>query len=130
MRYYRLACFLGLGTGLLFTSAAYSQPTAAQKPIQPVPIIFDTDISGDYDDAGALAMLHALENSGEIKILATVASNLSPLVVPTIEVFNTYYGNPDIPIGTLKGEGATQDSRELHWPDTLMLALPASLPDQ
>lgn len=84
-------------------------------------VIFDTDISGDYDDVGAMGMLHALADNGEVEILATVASNLSPLVAPTIEVINTYYGRSDIPIGAPKTEGVTQDSRELHWPDSLMV---------
>ena len=46
------------------------------KPsIQPVKIIFDTDLGPDYDDVGALAFLHAMADSGKAEILATVASN-------------------------------------------------------
>ncbi len=85
-----------------------------------IPIIFDTDIQGDWDDAGAMGMLHALADYGEIEILATVASNLSPLVVPCIDVINTYFGRPDIPIGAPKTPGVIQDSRELRWPDYLV----------
>ena len=33
-------------------------------------VIFDTDPGGDVDDAGALAVLHALADRGEVKILA------------------------------------------------------------
>jgi pyrimidine-specific ribonucleoside hydrolase len=80
-----------------------------------VPVIFDTDIGGDYDDVGALAVLHAL---------ATVASNLSPLVIACISVINTYFGRPDLPIGSPKTAGVTQDSRELHWPDSLVVHFP------
>lgn len=83
-------------------------------------IVLDTDIQGDWDDVGAMGMLHALADSGEIKILATVASNLSPLVVPCIDVINTYFGRPDIPIGSPKTDGVTQNSRELQWPDYLV----------
>jgi hypothetical protein len=39
-----------------------------------VRIILDTDMSGDCDDAGALALLHALADQGECEILATVVS--------------------------------------------------------
>ncbi|MCK0148229.1 nucleoside hydrolase [Arenibacter sp. F26102] len=98
------------------------KPTEDKNPI--VPVIFDTDISGDYDDVGAMGMLHALADKGEIEILGTVASNLSPLVAPTIEVINTYFGRPDIPVGALKTSGVYQDSRELHWPDSLMVNFP------
>ncbi len=89
-----------------------------------IPIIFDTDIQGDYDDVGAMAMLHAFADSGEIEILATMGSNLSPLVVPTIEVINTWFGRADLPIGVTKGAGVIQDSRELKWPDSLMVHFP------
>lgn len=89
-----------------------------------IPVIFDTDIQGDYDDVGALAMIHAFADSGDIQLLATIGSNRSPLVVPTIEVINTYFDRPEIPIGVVKGSGVEQDSRELHWPDSLMVNFP------
>ena len=40
----------------------------------PVKIIFDTDMIGDYDDVGAMAVLHKLADAGECEILATVSS--------------------------------------------------------
>lgn len=120
-----------VANGLLFlilcgaSAGRQTENALAQK--EPISVIFDTDISGDYDDVGAIAMLHALADNGEAKILATMASNLSPLVAPTIEVFNRYYGRPDIPIGVPKGRGVTQDSRELRWPDSLMIHYPHTL---
>ena len=90
----------------------------------PVPIIFDTDISGDYDDVGAIGMLHAFADYGEIEILATMGSNLAPLVAPTIEAINTYFGRQDLPIGVPKTNGVYQDSRELHWPDSIIKYYP------
>ncbi len=36
----------------------------------PVHVILDTDIGSDCDDAGALAVLHALADRGEVEILA------------------------------------------------------------
>ena len=44
-----------------------------QEATVPVPVIFDTDIGPDYDDVGAMALLHAMADSGECKILATIA---------------------------------------------------------
>lgn len=64
------------------------------------PIIFDTDMGPDYDDIGALAVLHALEANGECEILATVASDRHPSIAPTIEAINTYFGRDEIPVGT------------------------------
>jgi len=109
--------FLGLSTFIFFLTNCSNNKNNKNKINEPVSIILDTDIQGDWDDVGAMGMLHALADSGEIKILATVASNLSPLVVPCIDVINTYYGRPDIPIGAPKTDGVTQDSRELQWPD-------------
>ncbi len=104
-----------------FISCSCTNPKASSNSLEgnkkEVLIVLDTDIQGDWDDVGAMGMLHALADSGEIKILATVASNLSPLVVPCIDVINTYFGRSDIPIGAPKANGVTQNSRELRWPD-------------
>jgi inosine-uridine nucleoside N-ribohydrolase len=69
---------------------------------QPVPVIFDTDIAPDYDDVGAITLLHALADRGEAKILATISSNAFETTAPTISVFNTYFNRPDIPVGITK----------------------------
>ena len=37
-------------------------------------VIFDTDMYTDFDDVGALAVLHALADAGECEILGTVVS--------------------------------------------------------
>jgi inosine-uridine nucleoside N-ribohydrolase len=68
----------------------------------PVPIIFDTDIAEDYDDVGALTLLHAFADKGEAKILATISSNSYETTVPTISVINTYFGRQSIPVGITK----------------------------
>ncbi|PWK77643.1 hypothetical protein LX99_02520 [Mucilaginibacter oryzae] len=38
--------------------------TAFGQARKPVPVIFDTDIAGDYDDVGAMAQLHAFTDQG------------------------------------------------------------------
>ena len=79
---------------------------------QPVPVIFDTDLGPDSDDAGALAMLHTLETEGEAVLLGVVCSTKSPWCAPAADVINTYFGRPDVPIGTLKGPGPAGTSAE------------------
>jgi len=71
----------------------------------PVPIIYDTDMSGDVDDVGALGILNKLTNLGEAKMLACVTNNGIPekAIGGTIKAINTYYGNGDVPIGTYHG---------------------------
>ncbi|MGQ8337483.1 nucleoside hydrolase [Sunxiuqinia sp. A32] len=113
------SCFL-----IISCTTGKQNQNAKNQSTNPISVIFDTDIQGDYDDVGAIAMLHAFADSGYIEILATMASNRSPLVVPTIDVINTYFGRPEIPIGVLKEGGVSQDSRELHWPDSLIAHFP------
>lgn len=71
-----------------------------------VRLILDTDLGPDYDDVGAMAVMHALADSGYVNILATVSSNKSELTIPCIEVINTFFNRPDIPLGVAKGKSA------------------------
>lgn len=86
----------------LFLSFIGTNSFYSTKAKQPALIIFDTDIAEDYDDVGALTILHVLANKGEAKILATVSCNSFETTVPTISVLNDYFGRPDIPIGVTK----------------------------
>jgi inosine-uridine nucleoside N-ribohydrolase len=53
-----------------------------------------------------MALMHALADSGQVNILATLSSNLNEWVVPDIEVLNYYFNRPNIPVGAPKSEGA------------------------
>lgn len=70
-----------------------------------VKILFDTDIGCDCDDAGALAVLHALAKKGEAEILAVTDCTQSEYVPGCVDSINRYYGKNDIPLGTLKDAG-------------------------
>jgi len=75
-------------------------------PALPVKIIFDTDIGGDWDDMGALAVLHSFVNSGEAEILAMGVSAIGHTAKwgpSCVDAVNTYYNRPDIPIGICEG---------------------------
>ncbi len=89
----------------------------------PVKIIFDTDLGPDYDDVGALAILHAMADSGKAEILATLASNKHELVAPAIDVINTYFNRPDLEIGSPKSDGANMGSSQ-HWADSIVAKYP------
>ncbi len=80
--------------------------TALAAP--PVPVIFDTDMGNDIDDALALAMLHALESRGEAKLLAVTITKDNPWAPRYVSAVNTFYGRPNIPIGMVEG-GVTKD---------------------
>ena len=73
----------------------------------PVPVIFDTDMGNDVDDALALAMLHALQSKGECEILAVTTNKDNPYSPALCDVINTFYGRPEIPLGAVRNSGVT-----------------------
>lgn len=80
---------------------------------QKAAIILDTDIGPDYDDVGAMALLHALADRGEATILATISCNANETTGPTLSVLNTYFRRPEIPVGIVKAEKPNQRCKEL-----------------
>jgi inosine-uridine nucleoside N-ribohydrolase len=94
----------------------------AQKA-KPFPVIFDSDMGPDYDDVGAIALLHAFADSGYIKILATVASTKYEGVAAVFNVLNTYFRRPGLLIG-VPGSKALELKDSQHWTDTLLLNYP------
>ncbi len=111
----RLMLIILLSTASL-TLDAQSRPASPQ----PKAIIFDTDIGPDYDDVGAITLLHALADSGQVKILATIASNQHPLIAPVLDVMNTYFGRPDLPVGVVRGRAVNLPAAQ-KW-DLLIVA--------
>ena len=67
-------------------------------------VVFDTDMGSDCDDAGALAVLHALADAGELRILGVVfSSGKNRFGVGTCDAINTYYGRGDLRLGQYRG---------------------------
>lgn len=73
--------------------------------LEPVKVIFDTDMLTDFDDVGALACLHAMADAGECEILATLSCTRGNASVGAVQVINTYYGRKEIPVGCAKEIG-------------------------
>ncbi|MCC3372410.1 nucleoside hydrolase [Cohnella sp. REN36] len=71
----------------------------------PVPVILDTDIGPDCDDAGAVAVLHALQSEGRLRALGMMNCTSSPWGAGCLDAINAYYGRGDIPVGTLEARG-------------------------
>jgi len=84
------------------------------RPQTPVNVIVDTDISDDCDDVGALAILHAMMDRGEANILGVVVNSTCVWSAPCVDAINTYYGRPNIPIGTLKGMTGLMDNETTY----------------
>jgi purine nucleosidase len=74
-------------------------------------IILDTDLSSDVDDAGAVAVLHALADRGEADILAMMISSGDPWSGPCLDALNTSFGRPDIPIGVINPAEVIDESK-------------------
>ena len=93
--------------GLVLLVACQSQRAASfPEEKESVRLILDTDLGPDYDDVGAMALMHALADSGQVQILATISSNSDERVVPCIEVINGYFLRPELPVATTKSATA------------------------
>lgn len=77
---------------VFYTFNSFSQPK----------IIFDTDIGGDADDLGALAMLHNYVKRGDCELLAIMLWTTDEFAVPAVDAINRFYLNPNVPIGARK----------------------------
>lgn len=110
---------------LAILAVSYS---CSYNQVPPVLLILDTDLGPDYDDVGAMALMHALADSGQVEILATVSSNKDERVIPCIEVLNNYFNRPLIPVGAPKSESAATLTtwHKIKWTDEL----PAQYPHQ
>ena len=84
------------------------QPLAPveKQPPGPIPVIIDTDLDGDVDDVGALALLNDFMDQGEANLIACVhnTANAQLSSCAAIQAINAYYGHPSIPIGQSHGQ--------------------------
>ena len=83
--------------------------TFSTYAVEPVRFVFDTDLGNDVDDSMALAVAHALQNRGECEILAVTSTKDNRYVAPMIDVLNTFYGRPEIPIAVVKNGMTKED---------------------
>lgn len=63
-----------------------------------IKIIFDTDIGGDCDDTGALALIHRCCEKGLAKLLCVTVSTSNPYSAGCADAINRYYKRV-VPIG-------------------------------
>ena len=92
----------------------------------PKRVIFETDMCTDVDDVGALAVLHALADNGEVEILGISYNEVHPSGAGTICAINTWYNRGDIPIGIYKGDLADPD--ESSYLDDIAANFPHDFP--
>ena len=92
-----LSCILG-----------FSNHKVAAQPAR-VPVIYETDMTLDVDDVGALAVLHGLQNEGKVNILGVCYNEVDPLAPDAIDAINTYYHRGTIPIGIYRKDLSNPD---------------------
>ncbi len=91
------------------TEQGYAIWAAALRPLLvsatggTVPLIFDTDMGNDVDDALALALIHTFERHGECRLIAVTLTKDHPYAAPFVDLLNTFYGRGEIPIGVVRG---------------------------
>ena len=114
--------------------SACNENTPVKEPEAPAvkstnhaePVIFDSDMGPDYDDVGAITLLHAFADEGSANILATIASTKYDGVAEVLDVFNTYFNRPDIPVG-VPSQQASELRDNQHWTDSVRKNYPHSI---
>lgn len=66
---------------------------------EPIPVIFETDMGNDIDDALALDMLYKYADKKMVKLLAVSSNKNNPSSAVYLDIMNTWYGYPKIPVG-------------------------------
>jgi len=84
-------------------------------------LILDTDIDSDVDDAGALAVLHALVSARETSLLGVVCSIPRRACALCVSAINDWYGRDEIPVGLIRvpdwGANPRYSAYRRHRPD-------------
>src|SRR4051812_11111497 len=113
---------LGLSLGSASASGVGIDRSVYPKKREPIRVIFDTDMWSDIDDVLALAMLHALHDRHEIKLLAVTISTDEAWCAVYVDLVNTFYGHSQIPVGLARSGMNLQSFRkrfpEVPWPVT------------
>lgn len=87
------------------------EESAAEEAVEGggIPVIYETDMTLDVDDVGALAVLHGLQEEGAVDLIGVCFNEVHPLGPDAIDAINTYYNRGTIPIGIYKKSLANPD---------------------
>ncbi len=76
-----------------------------------ISVIYDTDMDLDCDDAGALAIVHALMDNGEANLLGVICDVPLDSSLKCAFAINKYYHRAELPIGYLMKEDFKNGTR-------------------
>ena len=88
--------FVGIMTQACASKQMAVEPVS-NKPA-PVQMILDSDFGSSTDDLFALMMLHHYIDEGKVDLKGIVVDREGEKNAALVDVFNTYYGHPDIPV--------------------------------
>ena len=97
-----------MGSGMLLFVLALMMQGCASKQValepvvvkeKPIPMILDSDFGSSTDDLFALMMLHHYIDDGKVNLLGIVVDREGEKNAALVDIFDTYYGHPDIPVG-------------------------------
>ncbi|HRP55823.1 nucleoside hydrolase [Agriterribacter sp.] len=105
----RFVPFLLLIAYIIFTGCSNSKKaTVVNKHL---PVIFETDMGNDIDDALALDMLYKYADQKMVKLLAVSSNKNNPSSAVYLDIMNTWYGYPKIPVGkVVNGANSEHDA--------------------
>lgn len=93
---------------ILFTAAlllpvfTWAQQLTAAEAGEGIAVIFETDMGNDVDDALAIDMLYKYADLGTINLLAVMTNKTNSYSAEYIDILNTWYGRPALPIGIVR----------------------------
>lgn len=95
-----------MGITLISTGCSNQEKASDNNPMA---IIMETDIGNDVDDAFAMDLLYKYLDKGEINLLAVNINKEGSAPSEFVDLLNTWYGHPEVPIGTIKDGADCED---------------------
>jgi len=112
----RGSCWFAFALGAQSSAAVFA---SNEGDVQRPRVIFETDFTFDVDDVGALAVLHALADRGEVDILAISYNEVQGNAAAAIHAVNAWYGRPTVPIGVFTGQLEDPDDEHSRYINAL-----------
>lgn len=94
--------FILFSLAALFFTGCSNNPKKAATDGSAINLIMETDIGNDIDDALAMDMLYKYLDAGKINLLAVNINKEGTAPAEYVDILNTWYGYPDIPIGIVR----------------------------
>lgn len=101
-------------------------PPTLSSDDKPASVILDTDIGSSTDDLLALTALYRAFDARRIDLKAIMVNRAGAVNARLVDLMNTYYGHPEIPIGRVYDGVQDPDVFIDYW----KMAIPEEYPDE